>query len=183
MKTELERNARKINHVRKKIIAGRMINRDILKVFVFFAILFSGLIVFAVYFLAFQAETVINNSYNRRSDILARSVIRGRILADDGTELALSTVSADGSQERIYPYENVFAHVVGFDSNGKAGLESAYNYYLLTSHANLIDKITNEFNGLKNQGDDLETTLNACLQEYIYQLMGNNNGAGVCMDP
>ena len=183
MKTELERNARKINHVRKKINAGRMINRDILKVFVFFAILFSGLIVFAVYFLAFRAETVINNSYNRRSDILSRSVIRGRILAEDGTELALSAVSADGSQERIYPYENVFAHVVGFDSNGKAGLESAYNYYLLTSHANLIDKITNEFNGLKNPGDDLVTTLNAGLQEYIYMLMGDNNGAAVCMDP
>lgn len=160
-----------------------MINRDILKVFAFFALLFCALIVFLVIFLTTQAPTVINNSYNRRSDVLAKSVTRGSILADDGTVLAYTNTLDNGEDVRVYPYGNAFAHVVGFDSNGKAGLESAYNYYLLTSHASVFDKVANEFNGEKNPGDNLQTTLNAGLQKYVSDLMTGKNGAVVCMDP
>ena len=183
MKTSNERQAKKINRVRKKINTGRLINRDILKVFVFFALLFCALIVFMIHYLAADAPTVINNSYNRRSDVLAKTVRRGSILAEDGTELAYTESQNEEEDIRVYPYGNVFAHVVGFDSNGRAGLEAAYNYYLLTSHASIFDKISNEFKGEKNPGDNLQTTLNAGLQQYISDLMGDNDGAAVCMDP
>ena len=169
--------------MRKKINAGRMINRDILKVFVFFALLFCALIVFLVYYLVADAPTVINNSYNRRSDVLAKTVRRGSILAEDGTVLAYTQSGDDGEDVRVYPFGNDFAHVVGFDSNGKAGLESAYNYYLLTSHAGVFDKIANEFHGEKNPGDNLLTTLDAGLQEYVSDLLGDHDGAVICLDP
>ncbi len=183
MSTSNERQAKKINRVRKKINTGRLINRDILKVFGFFALLFCALIVFLIYYLAAEAPTVINNSYNRRSEVLAKTVLRGSILAEDGTVLAYSRDGSNDEDERIYPYGDSFAHVVGFNSNGKAGLEAAYNYYLLTSHAGIIDKISNEFNGKKNPGDNLLTTLDAGLQQYISDAMGSNSGAVVCMDP
>jgi len=183
MRTENERQAKKINRVRKKINTGRMINRDILKVFGFFALLFCALIVFLIYYMTVQAPTVINNSYNRRSDVLAKTVKRGSILAEDGTVLAYTNTQESGEDVRIYPYGSAFSHVVGFDSNGKAGLESAYNYYLLTSHTSVFGKIANEFHGEKNTGDSLQTTLDAGLQQYISDLMADNNGAVVCMDP
>ena len=183
MKTISDRNLKKINRVRKKINKGRIINKDILKVFAFFAVLFSALIIYLCYFLSFQSGSVINNSYNRRSDVLKKSVLRGSIIAQDGSALAYSELDQNGNEIRVYPYGNVFAHVVGFDSNGMAGLEASYNYYLLTSHLGLFEKISNEFHHIKNTGDTLQSTLNAGLQNYIYQLLGNNYGAVICMNP
>lgn len=183
MKTINDRNLKKINRVRKKINKGRIINRDIMKVFAFFAVLFSALIIYICYFLSFQAGSVINNSYNRRSDVLKKSVHRGSIIAQDGSVLAYSEPAPDGNEIRIYPYGNIFAHVVGYESSGMAGLEASYNYYLLTSHLGLFEKISNEFNHIKNTGDTLQTTLDAGLQSYIHQLLGYNYGAAVCMNP
>ena len=48
--------------------------------------------------------------------------------------LAETTVDDEGNETREYPYENMFAHVVGYNYHGKEGLEYAYNYDLLTSH-------------------------------------------------
>ncbi|MBQ9030310.1 MAG: penicillin-binding protein 2 [Parasporobacterium sp.] len=180
---ENDRNLRKINRVRKKINKRRVINKDIMKVFAFFVVIFSALIIYLCYFLSFQAGAVINNSYNRRSDVLMKTVRRGSILSDDGTVLAYSETGEDGAERRIYPYGNIFSHVIGFDSNGRAGIEAAYNYYLLTSHNGIFEKISNEFHQVKNPGDDVQTTLNAGLQNYIYQLLGENSGAVICMNP
>jgi len=178
-----DRHIKKINRIRKKINRGRVINRDILKVYVFFVVIFAALIVFIGHFLIFDASTVINNSYNRRSDVLIKNVKRGNILSDDGDVLAYTAVGDDGSEERVYPYGNVFAHAVGFDSHGRLGLESSYNYYLLTSHAGIISKISNEFNNNKNPGDNIRTSLKTGLQSYIYNLLGSDNAAVVCMNP
>ena len=183
MRKENDRNLRKINKVRRKINKGRIINRDIMKVFAFFAVLFAALIIYACYFLSFESGAVINNSYNRRSDVLTKAVRRGSILSEDGTVLAYSVTDENGAEERIYPYGNIFAHVVGFDSNGRSGLEAAYNYYLLTSHSGLFEKISNEIHHIKNPGDDLKTTLHAGLQEYIWEILGNTRGAVICMNP
>jgi len=183
MKSTNEKYAKRINRVRKKINAGRLINRDIVKVFIFFTVLFCAMIVFLVFFLTNDAQKVINNSYNRRSETLAKTVTRGSILDRNGTVLAYSSAGENGTDTRIYPYGNAFAHVVGFDSNGRSGLEASYNYYLLTSHAGIFEKIANEFRSEKNAGDSLQTTLDAGLQEYISDLLGNNDGAVICMDP
>ena len=75
------------------------------------------------------------------------------------------------------------AHVVGYASNGRSGLESAYNYYLLTSHAGIFQKISNEFRNIKNPGDSIQTTLKADLQNYIYNILGDQNAAVICMNP
>ena len=51
-------------------------------------------------------------------------VVRGKIISADGQVLAQTNVYEDGTEERTYPYANMFAHVVGYDTNGKSGLES-----------------------------------------------------------
>ena len=183
MRPDEERDIKKIEKVRRKINQGRVINRDIVKVFIFFAALFIALIVFLGYFLTFRASQVINNSFNRRSDTLAKTVKRGSILADDLEALAYTITNEDGTESRIYPYSEIFAHVVGFDSKGRLGLESSYNYYLLTSHEGMFQKISNEFHQVKNAGDNIITSLNIGLQSYIYNILGSSDAAVICMNP
>ena len=42
--------------------------------------------------------------------------------------LAESNVDAEGKETRTYPYRNLFAHVVGYSTHGKLGVESAANF-------------------------------------------------------
>ena len=49
-----------------------------------------------------------------------------------------------GDEIRHYPYENMFAHIIGYTSYGKAGLESVCNSDLLTSHEKLMKQLSNE---------------------------------------
>ena len=74
----------------------------------------------------------------------------------------------DGSEMRTYPYGEVFAHVVGYDVNGKSGLESCNeNLNLLTSNAFFVERIIKEFQAKKNTGDSVVTTLDAnCRQQH-----------------
>ena len=173
---------RKINNIRKKINKGRAINRNILKVSVFVSIVFFALMVYLCCFLTFDASSVINNSYNRRSDTLTQTVKRGSILASDDSVLAYSEIDSNGEENRIYPYGRVFAHVVGFNVYGGLGLESSYNYYLLTSHTDMFQKIADEFKQEKSPGDSIKTTLDTDLQEFVYDIL-NFDGAIVCMNP
>ena len=74
---------------------------------------------------------------------------------------------------RTYPYGEVFAHVVGYDVNGKSGLESAENFELLTSNAFFVERIIKEFQAKKNTGDSVVTTLDAKLQTTAYNALGD----------
>ena len=83
--------------------------------------LFVGVIGYFVYFQVVLSADVINNPYNSRQDTLAERVVRGSILAEDGTVLAETRVSSDGTETRYYPYENMFAHTVGYTDSGRQG--------------------------------------------------------------
>ena len=147
------------------------------------AALFLGLAGYMGYFLQVQRETVINNSYNARLDSFANRVVRGRILAADGTVLAENRTDGEGNETRIYPFGTVFDHVVGYSSNGKTGIESLANFYLLTSHVNLAEQVVNELGGTKSQGDDVYTTLDPELQQAAWAALGDHRGAVIAMEP
>ena len=72
-------------------------------------------------FLQFQSEDVINNPYNARIAGMADRVVRGKLLADDGTVIAETVVGEDGKETRSYPYGELFAHVAGYSTMGKTG--------------------------------------------------------------
>ena len=146
-------------------------------------LLFISLAVYYGYFLQVKSDSVINNSYNTRLDSFADRVVRGEIRSSDGQTLARTAVDEQGNETRVYPYDSVFAHAVGYSSNGKTGLESQANFYLLTSHVNIMEQVLNELYSKKNQGDNVVTTLNANLQKKAYEALGKNNGAIVVMEP
>ena len=142
-----------------------------------------SLIGYLIYFNSVKSETFINSPYNTRQDTFSDRVVRGKIISSDGEVLAQTNVSEDGTEERVYPYSNIFAHVVGYDSNGKSGLESEANFQLLTSHAFFLEQMKNEFRGEKNAGDNVITTLNASLQTTAYNALGDRKGAVIAIEP
>ena len=126
-------------------------------------------------------DQILSSPYNKRQDSQAQYVVRGNIESADGKVLATTQVASDGTVQRVYPYSNVFAHAVGYASNGKSGLESSANYDLLTSHISFIQHIMNEFNNTKDPGDTVTTTLDTNLQQAAYNALGDYRGAVIVM--
>lgn len=138
------------------------------------------------YFLYFQtmvSSNVITSPYNKRQDTFADRVIRGELLTDDGIVIATTEVASDGTEKRVYPYDDLFAHAVGYASHGKSGIELLANYQLLTSHAYFLERFVNEVKEEKNIGDNVITTLDFELQKAAYDALGNYDGAVIAMEP
>ena len=106
----------------------------------FFVLMFLSLCGYLVYFNIADRESINSNSYNTKQDTKDNMVIRGNIYSSDGEILATTNVAEDGSETREYPYDRVFAHVVGYASNGRSGTESTYNTELTSCHASLLSR-------------------------------------------
>ncbi len=136
-----------------------------------------------MYFNVTQKETYLSDSHNTRQKDYAEKVIRGSIISSDGVELARTDVDEEGNETRVYPYDNLFAHVVGYLSKGSSGLEATENYQLLESHANPLEQLKNEFKDQKNIGDNVITTLNSHMQQVAYDALGDHKGAVIALEP
>ena len=158
-------------------------NKEFAVIAYFFIGIFLAMIVYFTYFQVARSEQFINNPYNTRLDTFAKRIIRGDIVTDDGTLLATTKTDADGNETRKYPQGRKYAHVIGYADNGKAGLESSYNFQLLRSHSFILERVVNEIEGKKNQGDTLVTTLNDDLQQAAYEALGDRKGAVVVLEP
>lgn len=148
-----------------------------------FVTLFLVMIGYLVYFNVFKSKDIINSPYNVRQDLMAKRVVRGKILDNAGNVLAKTVVHEDGSEIREYPYGETYAHVVGYADKGKSGLELAQNFNMLTSNAFFLEKIVKEMQDQKNIGNNIVTTLNTELQQTAEDALGNNKGAVVVMEP
>lgn len=158
-------------------------NREYAVITYLFLAIFIGLMGYFVYFQVVKSEDFINSSYNTRTDSFANTIVRGTIYSNDGTALAQTTLDGEGNEVRNYPYGSMFAHVVGYATNGKAGIESMANFYLLRSHAFVLEKIANELKGEKSQGDNVITTLDYDLQAAAYNALGDQEGAVMVLEP
>ncbi|HIY00590.1 MAG TPA: penicillin-binding protein 2 [Candidatus Blautia faecipullorum] len=181
LRRESERERKRAGQDKYKKRRSR--NREYSFVSAFFVCIFAGLIAYLIYFNAVRSETFINSPYNTRQDTFSDRVVRGEILSSDGEVLARTDVYDDGSEERVYPYSNIFSHVIGYDTHGKSGLESEANFQLLTSHEFFLNQMKNEFFGDKNMGDTVVSTLRADLQTTAYNALGDRRGAVVAMEP
>lgn len=128
-------------------------------------------------------EVMFNNSYNAGQQILVAQNRRGSIMARDGEVLAETVTGVDGSERRRYPYDSLFAHVVGYSTKGRTGIENKMNYYLVQSNAPITEKMDNGMQDRKNPGDNVHTTLDVGLQEAANRALGIYEGAIVATDP
>ena len=167
----------------KKKLENRKNNKSIIVSTLIFVITFIAMAGYLIYFNLTQAESIINNSYNKRQGVLSRRTIRGSILSDDKTKLAVTNVDDDGNETRYYPYSGLFSHTIGYLNNGGDGLESLDGYYMLHSNQNFFEQIGNDLSGNRNTGDNVVTTLNVGLQKACYDALGSNRGAVIVMEP
>ncbi len=172
-----------LNPKKDEIPTGRRHNVELTITAWIFVLLFMLLIGRVVFINVFEAEDLRNNINNTKADNNTGNVIRGDILTTDGTVLATTLMDENGDQTRSYPFDNVFAHVIGYASNGKAGLEAEENYELLTSHSSLLKQIQADEKGEKVQGDRVVVTLDEKLQQTAYYALGSYSGAVVVMEP
>lgn len=140
------------------------------------------MILYMIYFQTSKSDELLNSPYNKRSEQKAEQILRGSILASDGTILASTSVDDEGNQTRNYPYDNLFAQVVGYSDYGNAGLEATKNNELLTSHEDIINQVEKELNAQKKNGDDVVTTLDVDLQQIAYNALNKRRGTAIVLD-
>lgn len=146
-------------------------NREIFVLTVFFFFLFLSMIGYLCRYVKENEKELLSNSYNARQAILASENIRGTIYDRNGEKLAY-TDTEEETEHRVYPFSNLFSHVVGYSTKGKTGIEQLANYYLINSDIPLSDKVENDMELKKNPGNEVYTTLDTKLQEVVYNSLG-----------
>ena len=158
-------------------------NLELILTGIFFSALMLALIVNIVIYMKRDSAEAINNNYNNsRQEIIAKENIRGKIFSAGGDVLAY-TKEEQGREIRVYPYSNLFAHVVGYAVKGKAGVENTESMNLLLSHEKLGNKLANELESVKTPGDNVYTTLDLKLQQAAYDALGVYSGAIIVTEP
>lgn len=146
-------------------------------------VLFIALVGYLVKFTIKDSARIMTSSYNKRNSSLSEETKRGSILSANGKILAYSENNKEGDEIRKYPYENMFAHVVGYSGYGQAGLESVCNTELLTSHENIVKQFKNGVSKKKNTGDNVVTTLDTRLQKAAWEALDGEKGAVIAIEP
>lgn len=131
--------------------------------------------------------------------------IKTKVDKANGKEIAdlnLKGVVVDEDIQRIYPFNNLASHVIGFvgkDNQGIIGLEAKYEQYLKGEKGKILTQTDGRGDELKNseqdrkpakEGYNLVTTLDINLQQYAEQtlekaVIGKNakRGSVIMMNP
>lgn len=144
-----------------------------------FVALFLFMIGYLAHYVATNEQDLVNNSYNSRQEILLSQNYRGTIYSRDGEVLAETVIDAAQHEERVYPFGDLFAHAVGYSTNGRMGVEAQANYYLINTNISLNNKVANDVAGVKNPGDNIYTTLDVQIQQVADEQLSVYNGAAV----
>jgi len=163
------------------------VNRQIVQLFGLSMVLFAVLIGYTSHWSVFAAQSLKDNTLNRRPLIEEQQVPRGLVKANDGTVLARSVGRGRGQERtyvRTYPTGSLFGHSVGYSfiGQGRAGLERSRNAAL----AGQESEFGTVFSQLQNQGregKDLITTLDPGAQKVARQALGGRKGSVVAIDP
>jgi cell division protein FtsI/penicillin-binding protein 2 len=169
------------------------ISNGIRKVSFIFLLLFVVVISYVAYFEIYTGPKIVNNEDNKRLWATRNEVLRGTIYDRNNTPLASSTRASDGvTQNRQYPGGADFAHVVGYANPqyGLTGLEYEYDSYLTASSnmsiTDYLKQLIANKGSLQQQekvGDNVITTIDSNLQKKAYDLLGNNRGAVIAINP
>ncbi|MBA2505510.1 MAG: penicillin-binding protein 2 [Thermoleophilaceae bacterium] len=162
-------------------------NVAITRLFVLFVVLFGLLVAFTSRWTVFEADSLRENTANRRQLLEDQQIPRGIITARDGKKLAVNDrIGRDESVRyvREYPDGPLFGHAVGYSfvTQDQAGLEKFYNDQLIgeqNEFASLIDAIV----GADQEGENLRTTLDPAGQRSAFQALAGRKGAIVVMEP
>jgi peptidoglycan glycosyltransferase len=161
-------------------------NRPILRLYMLVLVLFALLVAFTSRWTIFQASSLRENPLNKRALIEQERVQRGAILADDGTVLARSVRTHEGTYERTYPTGEEFAQAIGYSyplSLDRTGLERYRNAPLSGQSQSDLQSILDQFQGRPEKGNEVITTLDPAAQQAALVGLGAHQGAVVALVP
>jgi penicillin-binding protein A len=161
------------------------VNRPIIRLYGFVALMFALLVAFTSRWTIFEASSLRNNPLNARSLLEQQRIERGPILAADGTVLARSLRTREGTFERTYPAGEAFAQVVGysFTNLGNSGLERFRNAALNGQAGTNLQTILDQLQGRKRRGEKVITTLDPRAQRLALAALAGHRGAVVALEP
>lgn len=133
-----------------------------------------------------RADELRADPRNPRPALSERGKERGLIVATDGTVLARSVEDpTTRSFLREYPEGEAFAHLVGYTSFlvGSTGLEDVYGSVLRSRRDLTISDLVAALLGRDLRPQSIEVTVDVELQRAASELLGENRGAVVALDP
>ncbi|WP_027625198.1 peptidoglycan D,D-transpeptidase FtsI family protein [Clostridium lundense] len=163
------------------------ISDNIKKVTIVFLLCFIGLISYITYFEIIVAPKIVSSQYNQRLWAKRNEVLRGTFYDRNMKVLAKSTRVDKEVQKRQYEGGAIFSHALGYldVKYGITGLEKRYDKELTST--NIKDTIDNilKLKGRNEEkyGNSLKTTLDYNIQKKAYELLGDNRGAVVALNP
>lgn len=128
-------------------------------------------------------SSLITNGYNPRLNYSDNSIQRGDIKDINGQVIATSEKGSDGKYVRKYPRSRMAAHITGYSSVGKTGIEAAENFELEKIHSEFVQRLNHILNGTEVHGNNVVLTIDMDIQSVAGDLLGDNKGAIVVMEP
>ena len=162
-------------------------NRQIVQLFGLSMLLFATLIAFTSRWAVFEAESLEEETANKRPLIEEQRIPRGLIMARDGSVLARSVARGTGARRtftRTYPSGPLFSHAVGYNflTRGRVGLERSRNDEL-TGKENEFSSIFSQLQSEDREGEEVTTTLDPKAQKAALAALGGRRGSIVAIEP
>lgn len=160
-------------------------NKPIVRLFVLVASLFALLVAFTSRWTLFEASSLRDSRLNNRRVLAEERTERGEILAADGSVLAKSVRTREGTYQRRYPTGSLFAAAVGYFSptRGSTGIEGYRGEALEGRQGGGLQRLLNQLQGISNGGDTVQTTLVPAAQRAAMSALAGREGAVVAFDP
>jgi penicillin-binding protein A len=164
------------------------VNRQIVKLFGFFVVLFGVLVGFTSYWSVFDAEALKEKDANKRPLLEQQQIPRGRILTADGTLIAKSVAKGRGDARRYvrrYPEGALFGHPIGYSfvQYGDSEFEQFHNDELV-GESSEFSSIVDELLGDRQEGNDIVTNIDSEAQRVaLADLQEQGYGAVVAIEP
>ncbi|MBI6873232.1 peptidoglycan D,D-transpeptidase FtsI family protein [Clostridium aciditolerans] len=163
------------------------ISNSIKKVLIIFLICFIGLISYITYFEIIVGPKIVSSPYNKRMWVKRNEVLRGTIYDRNDKPLTKSERINAETQKREYTGGELFAHVLGYVDikYGITGLERKYDEELMSTDIkdNVKNLLLNKGKTEEKIGNSLKTTLDFETQKKAYDMLGDNKGAVVALNP
>ncbi len=165
--------------------------KSVKTVFWIYALLFFLIIANLIKISVFDRDKIVNNPYNPRISNSSQTIMRGTIY--DAKERPIAeTVRYDNENDplgrgysywRKYNYPYSFAHITGYTGKGKTGAEKEYNYILESVSNELYQSLASVIAKKDIKGNDIVLTIDADLQHYAAEQLGESKGAVVALEP
>lgn len=162
-------------------------NTQIVKLFGLILVLYALLFGFTSYWSIFDAEGLENNTANRRPLLEEQQIERGKILALDGSEIAISKQRGEGGDRtfvRRYPEGDLYGNPIGYSfvERGRIGFELSHNDELVGEKTEFLS-IIDELRGQVQEGSDVQSALDPEAQQTALDALDGQRGSVVAIVP